>query len=219
MCMEEGATLQRGMNFMLKPTHSVVLMSVREDAPYQDHIDEDGRLLIYEGHDVARGADIDDPKNYDQPLRYGGGNLTQNGLFYESAMRHKLDGARAEFVRVYEKLRAGVWVYNGVFELVDAWQIHDGSRMVCKFKLKMADDQQAHTKSVSGPIEHTRFIPSTVKQAVWRRDQGKCVICGSSINLHFDHIIPFSRGGTSLLAENIQLLCATCNLKKRDKIE
>jgi 5-methylcytosine-specific restriction endonuclease McrA len=47
---------------------------------------------------------------------------------------------------------------------------------------------------------------------------GKCVQCGSSDNLHFDHIIPFSLGGSSLVAENIQLLCARHNLQKRDRI-
>ena len=47
---------------------------------------------------------------------------------------------------------------------------------------------------------------------------GRCVQCGSTDNLHFDHILPFSKGGTSLKAENIQLLCARYNLKKSDKI-
>jgi 5-methylcytosine-specific restriction endonuclease McrA len=54
---------------------------------------------------------------------------------------------------------------------------------------------------------------------VWRRDRGKCVKCGSSENLHFDHIIPYSRGGSSLVIDNIQLLCARHNLAKHDKIE
>lgn len=41
----------------------------------------------------------------------------------------------------------------------------------------------------------------------------------STDNLHFDHILPFSKGGgTSLKVENIQLLCAKHNLEKRDKI-
>ena len=35
----------------------------------------------------------------------------------------------------------------------------------------------------------------------------------------FDHIIPFSKGGTSLKADNVQLLCARHNLEKRDRIE
>jgi 5-methylcytosine-specific restriction endonuclease McrA len=63
------------------------------------------------------------------------------------------------------------------------------------------------------------MIPPSVKLEVWKRDKGKCVKCGSTDNLHFDHIIPFSKGGSSLVAENIQILCARHNISKRDKIE
>src|SRR5437773_6116168 len=53
---------------------------------------------------------------------------------------------------------------------------------------------------------------------VWRRDRGQCVQCGSTKNLHFDHDIPFSKGGSSLSATNVRLLCAKHNLEKSDKI-
>ena len=68
-------------------------------------------------------------------------------------------------------------------------------------------------------LEHNRLIPTSVKLEVWKRDKGQCVKCGSKDNLHFDHILPFSKGGTSLKAENIQLLCARHNLQKNDKIQ
>lgn len=68
-------------------------------------------------------------------------------------------------------------------------------------------------------LRHDRLIPSEVKLAVWRRDGGRCVACQATDNLHFDHVIPFSRGGSSLVAENVQLLCARHNLAKRDRIE
>ena len=66
--------------------------------------------------------------------------------------------------------------------------------------------------------EHARMIPSHVKVEVWARDKGQCTECGSSDHLHFDHIVPYTKGGTSLSAENIQLLCARHNLQKSDKI-
>ena len=65
--------------------------------------------------------------------------------------------------------------------------------------------------------ERREPIPEDVKFEVWRRDGGKCVICGSQKNLEFDHIIPFSKGGSST-ARNIQLLCQDCNRHKSDKI-
>lgn len=64
-----------------------------------------------------------------------------------------------------------------------------------------------------------RRIPARVKKAVWTRDEGKCVNCGSMKDLQYDHVIPYSKGGSSSDSKNIQLLCARCNLKKRARIE
>jgi 5-methylcytosine-specific restriction endonuclease McrA len=86
-----------------------------------------------------------------------------------------------------------------------------------KFKLRLIGGgvESAGTHS---ELPHNRVIPTPIKLEVWRRDQGKCVICGGSENLHFDHVIPFSLGGSSLVAQNIQLLCAKHNLQKHDRI-
>lgn len=60
-------------------------------------------------------------------------------------------------------------------------------------------------------------IPKEVVDAVYRRDKGRCVYCGSTEELQLDHIIPFSRGGATNI-ENLQLLCRSCNIKKSNKI-
>lgn len=60
-------------------------------------------------------------------------------------------------------------------------------------------------------------LPDDVKLLVWARDGGKCVKCGASEQLHFDHIIPLSKGGGDH-AENIQLLCRRCNLSKGGRL-
>ena len=48
---------------------------------------------------------------------------------------------------------------------------------------------------------------------VWQRDHGKCVKCGSTEKLEFDHIIPVAKGG-DVTERNIQLLCIQCHRSK-----
>ncbi len=71
--------------------------------------------------------------------------------------------------------------------------------------------------------EDKRDIKLGLRWKILNRDKFRCVICGSSpaveINckLHVDHIIPFSKGGKTLI-ENLRTLCKNCNLGKGDNI-
>lgn len=147
------------------------------------------------------------------------GRLTENGKFHKAAQDYKQNLRKPELVRVYEKLYKGIWSFNGLFELVDSWQESDGTRQVFRFKLSLTQDQADTGSALSKTAEGSRMIPSEVKRQVYERDQGKCSLCGSNNELHFDHILPYSKGGTSNLAANIQLLCARHNLQKSDRIE
>jgi hypothetical protein len=54
---------------------------------------------------------------------------------------------------------------------------------------------------------------------VLKRDRFKCCACGASpalapgMELHVDHIVPWSKGGETV-PENLQTLCSECNLGK-----
>lgn len=219
MCQREGVSLQRGMNFELQGNHSVILMSVRPNAPYADRFEDDGSTLIYEGHDVRRSLQNPNPKTVDQLEQTPSGSLTQNGLFQRAAHNYR-DGQREpERVRVYEKIKQGIWSYNGVFHLVDAWQEPSNGRQVFKFKLVAVEGEEDFSAPVPAQPKPRRIIPTWVKLEVWKRDGGKCTKCGSEEDLHFDHIIPWSKGGSSSTPDNIQLLCGKHNLQKHDKIE
>ena len=63
----------------------------------------------------------------------------------------------------------------------------------------------------------SRYISAQTKREVWIRDGGRCVQCGKQERLEFDHIIPFSKGGSNT-ARNIQLLCEKCNKYKSNNI-
>ena len=220
MCDAENVqTLQRGMNFRMNPSYSVILMSQRTNAPYQDKIYEDGITIEYEGHDVSKRAYGHDPKSEDQLEKLPTGRSTQNGRFIKAAKDYKKGKSNPESVKVYEKVFSGVWSLKGYFDLIDYKQVNDGKRNVYRFILKLSEQQENHPHPTLAVLEHTRLIPSEVKREVWKRDQGKCVVCRETKNLHFDHDLPFSRGGTSLSAKNVRLLCMKHNLQKSDKIE
>ncbi|MDR3181701.1 MAG: HNH endonuclease [Planctomycetaceae bacterium] len=59
----------------------------------------------------------------------------------------------------------------------------------------------------------SRYVPQAVKDAVYERDGGKCLCCGTTQRLEYDHIFPYSKGGQETVS-NIQLLCRSCNASK-----
>ncbi len=220
MCDEENVqTLQRGMNFRLNPSYSVILMSQRSNAPYRDRVNQEDLSVEYEGHDINRRDYNHNPKFEDQVEKYPNGKLTQNGLFIDAIEKFKENKSNPEVVKIYEKIMSGVWSLKGYFELVNYEKQFDGNRNVFKFKLRLSKDTNLNFDEQEKQISHTRLIPSAIKKEVWKRDGGKCVICGAVKNLHFDHDLPFSKGGTSLTTTNIKLMCMKHNLRKSAQIE
>lgn len=219
MCnIESQEQIQRGMNFGMGGTYSVILMSIKKNAPYADRISDDGLTIYYEGHDMPG----DKLKELDQPDRYPSGIYTQNGEFQRAIDIGKKSGTYP-IVKAYEKIQPGIWNYRGLFELRDYDYVERGGRRVYEFVLSVTDQEidrpHKHLLPKNVDIEQTRQIPGKIKLAVYKRDKGQCRQCGSKDNLHFDHILPFSKGGTSLKVENIQLLCARHNLQKSAKLD
>lgn len=211
-----GLTSRKGMQYRPRGGTSVFLMSRRTGAPYDDVLADEGRTLVYVGHDANETPEGPDPRTVDQPLTRPDGRPSDNALFLKTVEAAKT-GAEPEPVRVFEKVMTNVWVYNGLFRLVDAWAETENRRRVFKFRLTLID--ATTSAKTSGTLPRTRVIPSMVKYEVWKRDEGKCVLCGASENLHFDHELPYSKGGTSLLTSNVRILCASHNLAKGARIE
>lgn len=66
-------------------------------------------------------------------------------------------------------------------------------------------------------INKRERITQDTQDRVWNRDGGRCVKCSSNEKLEFDHIIPFSKGGSNTY-RNLQLLCEKCNRQKSNII-
>lgn len=115
------------------------------------------------------------------------------------------------------------WIYRGLWYRADELYTHDEFALLVQEEsdrdIRHFERLRSRYKSdeVAHPPAMRLRIPEHVRAEVWRRDEGKCVRCGSRERLEFDHIIPLSRGGGNT-ARNLELLCETCNRKKSDSI-
>lgn len=105
-------------------------------------------------------------------------------------------------------------------ESEDLWNSAVDEYLAALFhKIEYGEGSTGTVSSETGrTVPKRETIRAAVKRSVWRRDEGKCVECGSNENLEFDHIIPVSKGGSNT-ERNLQLLCEPCNRNKGANIE
>ena len=89
--------------------------------------------------------------------------------------------------------------------------------------LKRNDPASAPPRhSPRGSKRRSRYIPTAVRRAVWRRDGGRCMYraggrrCGSTWDVEVDHVNLFCRGGTHR-ESNLRLLCAAHNRREAER--
>ena len=106
--------------------------------------------------------------------------------------------------------------YEGIHPLV----VSEIAYMIEVLRIMLEPDfiENNASDSEESKDKPNRHITSSVKQYVWRRDEGKCTECGSNEKLEYDHIIPVAKGGSNT-ERNIQLLCEACNRQKSANIK
>lgn len=85
----------------------------------------------------------------------------------------------------------------------------------CNIERTNVSEVALETKNAS-KHKTKRFPSDRLKVQVLMRDGNKCKLCGIEVigkNIHFDHILSWSKGGETTL-ENLQILCAFHNLVK-----
>lgn len=88
------------------------------------------------------------------------------------------------------------------------------------------DESEPTSDTTSDVANHItrRDINLRMRFIVMKRDNFKCCMCGRSpattpgLELHIDHIIPWSKGGETVI-DNLQTLCSDCNLGKNNLSE
>ena len=86
----------------------------------------------------------------------------------------------------------------------------------------ITNDEVSGNKKIEYKREISRDVPLGLRLKILSRDNFRCIFCGKSpatdfgTKLHIDHVVPFSKGGKSIL-ENLQTLCEECNLGKSNR--
>lgn len=114
--------------------------------------------------------------------------------------------------------------YNQRFfrmECLDCGHIYSANG--CDVWLRKCPKCHPMKKSKDKTHSTTRVLSDKLRYQVLKRDNFKCRLCGASpakdasVELHVDHIVPWSKGGESTV-ENLQTLCSRCNLGKSDTL-
>jgi 5-methylcytosine-specific restriction endonuclease McrA len=123
-----------------------------------------------------------------------------------------------------------VLVLNSSYEPLNVCTVRRAVVLILKDKAECLEigKRQLHSESMTLPhpvvirlVSYVRVPRDSRKRkitrrAVFARDSWTCQYCGRTSHLTVDHVVPRSRGGTSVW-ENIVTSCAPCNRRKGDR--
>lgn len=116
--------------------------------------------------------------------------------------------------------RFGGW--RGALEaFIEFINIDDEKPYVDDFNSEVDLDKSNEEPNEQFQHKTKRDINLRLRFKIMKRDNFKCCSCGASpakepsVELHIDHIVPWSKGGETVI-DNLQTLCSKCNLGKSD---
>jgi 5-methylcytosine-specific restriction endonuclease McrA len=124
------------------------------------------------------------------------------------------------FARAVERLRAMLWHKFPAGRLEDVL-----FEAASDFIARRDPSREPKRRTESRRASHrSRRIPASIRRAVWRRDEARCVFsgpagrCGEKRGLEIDHVVPWALGGRSDESSNLRLLCRTHNQSEARRI-
>lgn len=122
---------------------------------------------------------------------------------------HSFEMKLADIVDV-EKTSDGIKVRSTASKGTGTYEVPDPELFEATLAGATRPKNQLATAATAPTTFRSRAIPAAVKEEVWARDSGRCAECGAAEDLHYDHEIPLSKGGSNT-AQNIRLLCDRCS--------
>ncbi len=159
------------------------------------------KALLAAGLQVGRRQDISDEELFE--------NMQEVWVAHgRQPRRQEMTGPTSAFAKGTYERRFGGW--RQALEAFVAYANGGASQAVA-------------SKPRSSPVNDARFPNLRMRWRVLNRDSFRCRSCGRSpavelgVILRVDHMVPWSKGGTTE-AENLQTLCERCNLGKSDTL-
>ena len=145
-------------------------------------------------------------------------NANELWLYFQQV----INWVKVVFPKYRKEMKGLPW---GIFYNKYGSNSYDSVALEERIKLLIDDDEVDNNKGIyeyllSGNEKslHLRAFKDVIKRTVYERQGGKCAGCGKEFpieRMQGDHIIPWSRGGKTVI-ENCQMLCGQCNLTKSD---
>ena len=141
----------------------------------------------------------------------------QHHLDCSAARFERLSASQLELpVQVARKDSQGWWWYldrfwwgDGVLTAIDVEELVLGLDLHRKQRSDAAAQARVKLLGEARAPLTDEDVSEAVGLAVWRRDRGRCVDCGSGENVVFDRIVPISQGGSDTEV-NVELRCQSC---------
>ena len=105
-----------------------------------------------------------------------------------------------------------LYVFDGEYEAEEMRPAMAAHLADLRERLAAGTEELDTTRGASA-LPDPGAIADRVRALVWRRDGGRCVVCGRTEELAFDHAIPQSEGGASTV-NNVVVMCSRCSEKK-----